>query len=207
VIHTNPQSASNWRTTRVRERVNKLTHEHSSRSSITPHYSLVNFDTIKQLNCLFRYKLRAHWSSKQKMQSLSSLLTGPSDHFNCPCTTYGDFLYDDIWLVEKVAHKTNLGWCFPGSSLLMMLIRIGQSSAAHERLIKSGWVELGNRGWCRGEGVAKQLMTQKQNSSNNLKSGKTTKWVFFFQKATNCDKMSVFIFIFLYFANSRLIPI
>ena len=39
MIHTNPQSASNWRTTRVRERVNKLTHEHSSRSSITPHYS------------------------------------------------------------------------------------------------------------------------------------------------------------------------
>ena len=115
--------------------------------SLYPNTSLVNFDTIKQLNCLFRYKLRAHWSSKQKMQSLSSLLTGPSDHFNCPCTTYGDFLYDDIWLVEKVAHKTNLGWCFPGSSLLMMLIRIGQSSAAHERLIKSGWVELGNRGW------------------------------------------------------------
>ena len=85
VIHTNPQSASNWRTTRVRERVNKLTHEHSSRSSITPHYShnqpRPRWRESKSLpRCfprklwhteqlsLFRYKLRARkGSSKQKM--------------------------------------------------------------------------------------------------------------------------------------------
>jgi len=45
--------------------------------SLCPGASLVNFGTIEQLNCLFRYKLRARkGSSKQKMQSLSSLLTG-----------------------------------------------------------------------------------------------------------------------------------
>ena len=88
VIHTNPQSASNWRSTRVRERVNKLTHEHSSRSSsITPNYSHNQPRHVRwriqvsapvlpsnfgiNLYCLFRYKLRAcKGSSKQKIVTL-----------------------------------------------------------------------------------------------------------------------------------------
>jgi len=71
--------------------------------SLCPGASLVNFGTIEQLNCLFRYKLRARrFEDRRKMQS-SSLLTGPSDHFNCPSYNFRRlrivrFLYDDIWL-------------------------------------------------------------------------------------------------------------
>ena len=57
---------------------------------------------------------------------------------------------------------------FPGSSLLMVLIRIGLSSAAHERLIKS--VE-----WCWGVGARASQNNSKLkiNQNNNLKFAKT----------------------------------
>ena len=105
VIHTN-QSASNWQHTseRVRARVNKLTHEHSScRSSTTSHYSQKstsprntenqvsaplprNFNTFEQSNCLCRYK-RARKADRRNRSRCR--LTHPPFWPLCPAS--GDF--------------------------------------------------------------------------------------------------------------------
>ena len=94
VIHTNPQSASNWRTnTRARELERELTNSHLNTRLVIDHSPLFpkinlatytenqvsapvlprNFNTFEQSNCLCRYK-RARKADRRNRDADSLIL-------------------------------------------------------------------------------------------------------------------------------------
>ena len=63
--------------------------------SLCPGASLVNFGTIEQLNCLFRYKLRARRFEDRRSRRWTTSIVRRAQ---LPATSVVRFLYDDIWL-------------------------------------------------------------------------------------------------------------